>query len=288
MSKSKPDDFSVELKALREKSGLSLEDLFKRTRINRSFLEALESGNFKVLPEAYVRLFLKKYAQEIGLSTGEILSRYEACLSPPPPSPDPVLVSTKEKSRRISPVLVVIAGIVVAAGIGGIALKGGELWPQRPALLDEEITTRDAADVSGKSSPSLSSPRSRSETHTVPQDRVVSAYSFSTDIPTNFEDTALNLGVEALSRTSALVFADDRVVFEGMLPAGDTRSWSALNRFRIEVGEADALRFSLQGHPLKQIGRPGHKLRLQISRKSVWVEEVLPSTSTSPNPSENL
>lgn len=71
------DELISELKAKREALGLTIEDLFQRTRINAGFLEALEAGNFEVLPDAYVKLFLKKYAQEVKLDGDEIVRRFE-------------------------------------------------------------------------------------------------------------------------------------------------------------------------------------------------------------------
>lgn len=71
------EELIAELKAKRESLGLTVQDLFQRTRINTEFLEALESGNFDVLPEAYVKLFLKRYAQEVKLDGDEIVKRFE-------------------------------------------------------------------------------------------------------------------------------------------------------------------------------------------------------------------
>jgi cytoskeletal protein RodZ len=71
------DELISELKLRRENMGLSLQDMFRKTRINITFLEALEEGNFEILPEAYVKLFLKRYAQEVKLDGDEIVRRFE-------------------------------------------------------------------------------------------------------------------------------------------------------------------------------------------------------------------
>ena len=70
-------NFFTELKAHREASGISLEAIFERTRIDLVYLKALESGQFNVLPEVYIQLFLKKYAQEIGLNPHQVLENYK-------------------------------------------------------------------------------------------------------------------------------------------------------------------------------------------------------------------
>ncbi len=304
MSQSELSDVSAELKARREKCGLSLEDLFERTRINLSFLKAIEAGNFEALPRAYVRLFLKRYAQEVGLSSSVVLSRYETLRALPSPSPEPVEDAREESSRR-RPVLIfaVTVAMILAVGIGSFALRGGKFWPLPGAGLDVGTPTKEAGDpVERRAGDPMSGARPGSDVDAVPRfearpgsgadavprERVVLAYSFSTGLPSGHQDSVLSLSVEASRVTNALVLADDEIVFTGMLLAGDTGSWRARQRFRVEVDEADALVFSLQGRRLKPIGKPGHKLRLQVSRKSVWVEEVLRATRTPPNPSGDL
>ena len=58
--------FYKELKELRISKEISLEDLQSKTKINIKYLEAIESGNFEVLPTPYLRLFIRAYALEIG------------------------------------------------------------------------------------------------------------------------------------------------------------------------------------------------------------------------------
>ncbi|MGA1197638.1 MAG: helix-turn-helix domain-containing protein, partial [Candidatus Latescibacterota bacterium] len=100
------------LKKQREAKGFTIDDLFQRTRINTDFLRALESGQFHILPETYVRLFIKKYAQEVGLNVEEILSEYDKNIpqkevsQPQPPS-----------SREINfqPAILITIGVFIIA-----------------------------------------------------------------------------------------------------------------------------------------------------------------------------
>lgn len=71
------NNFYYELKQLRVAQGITLEDISDQTRINVRFLEALEKGEFKVLPKTYIRLFLRSYCQSIGASEEEILQQLE-------------------------------------------------------------------------------------------------------------------------------------------------------------------------------------------------------------------
>jgi cytoskeletal protein RodZ len=69
--------FGEELKYSRESRGISLQDISKDTRINQKFIEAIEEGNFGVLPQTYIRAFIRAYAKYIGLNPNETITRYE-------------------------------------------------------------------------------------------------------------------------------------------------------------------------------------------------------------------
>jgi len=69
--------FYEELKSLREKQGIDLEEIHNRTKINLESLQAIESGQFDILPTPYIRLFIKAYVIEIGGDTNETLNQLE-------------------------------------------------------------------------------------------------------------------------------------------------------------------------------------------------------------------
>ena len=81
-----------ELRKAREYNDMSLEDVNYITKIDVKILQALEDENFDILPEPYVRAFLKSYAAAVGLNEAKIMSEYEALREPqydefePPPA----------------------------------------------------------------------------------------------------------------------------------------------------------------------------------------------------------
>ena len=70
--------FYKELKELRISKEISLEDLQSKTKINIKYLEAIESGNFEVLPTPYLRLFIRAYALEIGGDANRALEQLDS------------------------------------------------------------------------------------------------------------------------------------------------------------------------------------------------------------------
>jgi len=104
------------LRSAREARGLSLDDLSRRTHIQKNFLIAIETGDYSSLPPEpiYIRAFLKGYSEYVGLPWSGVRAEYEAILAAaaPPPEPPP-----PEPSQTLLPMLA-----------GGVALLGLVVW----------------------------------------------------------------------------------------------------------------------------------------------------------------
>lgn len=75
------DKFAEELKEKREALGISINDIYEITRIDKSYLEAMEKGNFEVMPDVYMRAFIRKFAEAVELNPNEVIKKYEAAKS---------------------------------------------------------------------------------------------------------------------------------------------------------------------------------------------------------------
>lgn len=66
------------LKQVREEKQLTLDDLQRTTKIQKRYLQAIESGDFHRLPGIfYARAFVKAYAEEMNLDAETLLKTYE-------------------------------------------------------------------------------------------------------------------------------------------------------------------------------------------------------------------
>lgn len=70
------DKFAEELREQREKSGITIQQIAAKTRIDKKFLEAIDQGNFSFLPELYVKAFIKEYSMVIGLDGDETVKKF--------------------------------------------------------------------------------------------------------------------------------------------------------------------------------------------------------------------
>ena len=72
------DELGSLLREAREAKGLTLSDAQEATRINRSYLEALEEGQYEQLPTpVHARGYLRNYARYLKLDPEPLLERYE-------------------------------------------------------------------------------------------------------------------------------------------------------------------------------------------------------------------
>ena len=65
------------LKGMRERQGVSLQEIADRTRINLTYLLSIEEDNFRTLPaEVYLRSYIHQYAKMLQWDTKKILEGY--------------------------------------------------------------------------------------------------------------------------------------------------------------------------------------------------------------------
>jgi hypothetical protein len=72
------------LRKARLEKGISLEDMQETTKIRKRYLEAIEDGNYKLLPgNFYVRAFIKSYSECVGLDPNEVLQMFRNVIPAP-------------------------------------------------------------------------------------------------------------------------------------------------------------------------------------------------------------
>lgn len=72
-------EIGEELKNARLERGISLAWVQSETKIRSRYLEAIEAGDFSVVPggDVYLKGFIRSYARAIGIPAQPIIARYE-------------------------------------------------------------------------------------------------------------------------------------------------------------------------------------------------------------------
>lgn len=116
----------TKLKQARLEQGLSLEQLNERTKIQKHHLEGIETGDYSAIPGGfYVRAFIKRYAQAVGMDGDALLREHKSELPEDEPEASPAehLTRRPEKKKRSSgPVAESMPKVLVALFIVFILL----------------------------------------------------------------------------------------------------------------------------------------------------------------------
>jgi len=166
-------DLGALLRKAREQRGYTLDDIQEYTKIRKRYLEAIETGEYKVLPGSfYVRAFVKTYAETVGLDAEEVLRLYQKEL-PKPPTVETQAAEPRIKPRRRSvqhndrwgkiavSLLMWAFPILIAAVIYIYYANNKDATEPEPSNSNPPITTETG---SLSPSPSITPPPSVSET----------------------------------------------------------------------------------------------------------------------------
>jgi len=111
------------LRELRERRGVSIEEISRTTRVGRSYLEALEAGDASKLPApVFTRGFILAYCQALGEPPEEALTRYSARDDEAPEPAAATRTTARDRSAGrgrgtvlVSFVLLIVLGIALFA-----------------------------------------------------------------------------------------------------------------------------------------------------------------------------
>ncbi len=98
--------------------GLEIEELAKRTKISKRFLEALENEDWQAFPaEVYLKGYLRCYAETLGLDPSEVLLKYESVVDKKVFTQDPASSAVLGGDSSRSYLLWILLFLAVAGAI---------------------------------------------------------------------------------------------------------------------------------------------------------------------------
>ena len=130
------------LRQARQHRGLELADVERETRIRAKYLAALEDERFEVLPgQAYVRGFMRTYADFLGLNANLYVDEYNERFAPPEEDAAPIQHRPIERRelRLARPVAIALAALVGATVL--VWQLGFSSGPKAPVSADRLVTT---------------------------------------------------------------------------------------------------------------------------------------------------
>ena len=153
-------EVGARLRDERERRGIGIDEIEAETRIRAKFLLAIEEERFDTLPgPAYVRAFVRDYAEQLGLDPQALVNELNAR---PDLAEDVVVVPPRQvaavplldrRTRRAAIVAAVVLVLLAAAGAGAyLATRGGssggvagQTGPTKPLSHTQPQTTQPPA-----------------------------------------------------------------------------------------------------------------------------------------------
>jgi cytoskeletal protein RodZ len=261
-------DFGGQLKQAREQRGISLRQIASATKISIVALEALERNDFSRLPGGiFSRAFVRAYALEVGLdpdrTVEEFLVEYEqnhnAAVEKAVPEVTDDDRAFLERQRRAARWLRGIsAGVLIVLAGGAIAWRFSRTHTTAaPVATPAETPAENAADPVEPPAEVTTAP---AEAETAPE-----AEGAAAAVPA--DQVALRLQITADCWVRATV--DGTVVLEQTLAPGDTRELKPGREVYLQVGNAGAVRWWINGQPAKSLGQTGQTAAERINRTTL-------------------
>jgi cytoskeletal protein RodZ len=235
-------NFGERLKREREMREVTLEELTKATRISTRFLLALENESWDKLPGGvFGHGFVRTIARYLGLDEESLLSEYDMARG------DKTQSEPAKPEERIPappkwiPVVAVLVILLLAVGLFYAGRYGWRRYAAHRAAKQSAASSMPSQVISQPSS--SSSPAS--------------------------PDSPLDLSVSTSAATHVRILADDKLLLDNDLPAGETRHFFAHQQFEVAAGDSSAVLLELNGQAMPPLGAPGSSGKMMLSEKDL-------------------
>jgi cytoskeleton protein RodZ len=246
--------FGERLKRERELREVKLDEVSTATRISPRFLEALENEQWDRLPGGvFGRGFVRSIARYLGLNEEDLLSEYDLARGENASAP---LAKPEERIPSPPKWIPVVAVLVLLCIIAGLAYGGRYAWKIYQA---RQAAKKASAVVS---LPSVAQPP------VLPVSVALSPAGESSAVASQ-TGPALMLSVAASTSTRIRVVADGNVVFDAELPSGESRHFSATERFEATAADSSAVLLELNGQTVPPLGPPGTSGTIVLTRQDL-------------------
>ncbi|MBE9200367.1 MULTISPECIES: RodZ domain-containing protein [unclassified Nodularia (in: cyanobacteria)] len=237
-------EITQQLLRVRQEKSITIEKIAIQTNIRLHLLQALDAGDFEILPEPiYVQGFIRRYGEALGLdgqalaNTLIIINDFAQFSQNETENLEELPDIHKRPDIHI-PAFVPYALLSVLASVGLIYFLNSRLTAESPAKPQNTVPTPQI-----KTAP-LSIPSATEKPDTAPADQSTA----SSNVEVNLE----------LQNESWLqVTVDGKTAFMGNLNKGERRTWKAKENLTIRSGNAGAVLISVNQQPVKPFGDDG-------------------------------
>jgi len=268
------------LKAVRESKGFSLEDVHEKTRISIKILDAIEKGEFHLVPPGlYTRNFIRSYADFLEVDSQAILAHFKDerdRAAPPvlhhidcPPASEGRLWKYLAAGSGVLILIAILAWFFYSDAGKSLSMPGFGLGDAgreaSQGVLPRGVTVAVGGDPT---LPSVTKPSPAAPDALPPQ----VARPGDSPSPLLREDEGgsgpYQLMIEAKERTWLRLRTDNGETYSLMMNPGERLNRKARERFTLDIGNAAGVTVFFQGRMLENLGKPGQVVHLSLPSES--------------------
>ena len=260
------DDFGGRLRQARERRGLSLRQIAASTKIAVAPLEALERNDISKLPGGiFSRAFVRSYAIEVGLDPDETVREFlERFGQEPPPAnqangaaiPEEEREFQERQRRAARAAIAGLAVVLLVIAVAVIAYKARVRSRAAQQQVAQETTPSRRPDAT---------PPVAAETSAGPARAVSPAPMAAVEQRAPASDAQVRLDIQPTADCWVSVTADGKRVFARTLAAGQTETVAIAREATVEIGDAGAFAYRINGKPGKPLGDKGQVKTLKLT-----------------------
>lgn len=237
-----------ELKKRRIELGKSIEEVSQWTKIKKSYIQAIEDGNFKELPlEIYTKSYIKIYSELLGIEPQKFIDQYENFLNTQKSSDKQNIFAIKDKRELIEKTKVesknysrwIVSGIITLIVFLLILVviyleRKDDYIPPPPSLplktqIEPEVQQKKELNKEEKLTPNY-------------------------------------LKIEATDKVWMRITIDDKEKKEYLLNPGQSINLEALKSFKLHIGNAGGVKVYFNNEDLGKLGETGQIVYLKLPK----------------------
>ncbi|HEY9621070.1 MAG TPA: RodZ family helix-turn-helix domain-containing protein [Crinalium sp.] len=242
-------DIGSRLRQTREDHLLTLEQVAEQTMIQARLLRALENGKLHQLPEpVYIRGFIKRYAEVLGLNGAELSHAF--------PIESTIRVVGSGAAWKSSPAaqlrpihLYAAYVLLIVAAVSGLSylMNRSTSW----------VTGRDYMEQSApSSSPGVKSPGTSRQPNATLSAGASPVGNTTVTVPSE-PGKPVRVDVTLTAQSWLRVDIDGKTAFQGILPEGTQKTWTADSTVKVRAGNAGAVMVAYNNGQAQRMGAPG-------------------------------
>lgn len=230
------------LRQVREENRLSLEEVAAQTLIQARLLHAIEAGKLNQLPEpVYIQGFIKRYAEVLGLDGASFSKAFPTGQELPKRGwnwKDLPIAQLRPLHLYLAYVFLIVTSVSALSYVVDRSTPASSAALEQPLILPP--ANQQGGSDSAPTSPGITRPR---------PDPIVAR--------SNRLDETVRVNVKLTEQSWLRIVADGSTEFEGVLPEGSQRTWTAEEQITVLAGNAGGVIVAHNEGQPAPMGDPG-------------------------------